>query len=227
MNVAPCTDLMAVATHDLRNPLGVVLVTTTMLARELTAPNQLDQVAAIRRAALEMTHIIEDLTDGAGIDAGTLMVDPEPCDAARVVEDAVLQAKASVGDRPISISMQLERALPLVHADRLRLQQVLSRIIGNALRFISKNGDVRIEVKRRGDVVVFAVVDTGPAIPEAQQAYAFMRRPPAGRRSCRGTGLGMFVVKGIVEAHGGEVGLSSDPDQGNRVWFTMPIAKKS
>lgn len=218
---------MAVATHDLRNPLGVVLVTAAMLAREMTVPNQLDQVAAIRRAALEMTHIIEDLTDGASIDAGTLEVDREACDVAEAIEEAVTHAKGALGDRAISISVHVERFLPLVHADRLRLQQVLSRIVANALRFIPKTGALRFEAARQGEFVQFVVADTGPTIPESQRSYAFMRRPPTGRRSSRGTGLGMFVVKGIVEAHGGQAELTSDPDLGNRVSFTMPIVKKA
>jgi signal transduction histidine kinase len=216
-------DLLAVATHDLRNPLGVVLVTAAMLARELTTPSQLEQVAAIRRAALEMTHIIEDLTDGASIDAGSLEVDQEPCDAAAVVDEAVELARAALGDREISISAHVNRSLPLVHADRLRLQQVFSRLVANASRFIAKSGELRIEAEQQGDVVRFSVVDSGPPIPESQRPYAFLRRPPSGRRSSRVTGLGMFVVKGIVEVHGGRVELTSHPEHGNRVSFTIPI----
>jgi len=220
-------DLLAVATHDLRNPLGVVLVTATMLARELTVPNQLEQVAAIRRAALEMTHIIEDLTDGASIDAGRLEVDQEPCDVAGIVEEAVVHARASLADRAIAISAQVERSLPLLHADRLRLQQVFSRLVANASRFITKSGELRIEAVKQGDMMRFSVVDSGPPIPESQRPYAFMRRPPSGRRSSRATGLGMFVVKGIVEAHGGSVELTSHPEHGNCVSFTIPIVQEA
>jgi signal transduction histidine kinase len=216
-------DLLAVATHDLRNPLGVVLVTATMLARELTGPHQLEQVAAIRRAALEMTHVIEDLTDGASIDAGSLELDPEDLVPQEIVEEALTTAKGLIGDRAISISLHVERSLPLVHGDRHRLQQVFSRISSNALRFLAKTGEVRIEATRSDDGVCFSVVDSGPLIPENQLAYAFLRRPPPGKRAYRGTGLGMFVVKGIVEAHGGHVELLSDAERGNRVSFTLPI----
>lgn len=216
-------DLLAVATHDLRNPLGVVLVTTTMLARELTQPNQLEQVAAMRRAAIEMMCVIEDLVDGANIDAGTFDVVEDDCDAAEVVREAVAAARAMIGERSIVIEESLPVGLPLLRMPRYRLLQVFSRIVANALRSMPKDGSLTFEVVRERQTLRFSVTDSGPVVPESQRPYAFLRRPPPGRRSCRCTGLGMFVVKGIVEAHGGRIELVSDEARGNRVSFTLPV----
>jgi len=219
-------DLLAVASHDLRNPLGVVLVTTTMLAREIAEPHQAEQVAAIRRAAMEMTQVIEDLVDGANIDAGTLDLGIEECAPGDVIVDAIAAAKASATDRGVAIEARVAQDLPLFDVDRHRLLQAFSRLVSNALRFMPKGGGViTIEGARESEGVRFSVADTGPAIPDSQRPYAFLRRPPPGRRACRGTGLGMFVVKGIVEAHGGSIELTSDLDGGNKVSFTLPTKR--
>ena len=218
-------DLLAIATHDLRNPLGVVLVTSTMLARELVAPNQLEQVAAIRRAATEMIQVIDDLVDGSHIDAGRLELVAEESSLAELIEEAALAARIQKGDRAIRIETQVDPQLPEIAVDRQRLLQVFSRIVANALRFMPKAGTITLACEKDGNAVRFSVGDSGPAIPESQRPYAFLRRPPMGRRSCRGTGLGMFVVKGIVEAHGGRIELTSDEERGNRVSFTLPMKR--
>ncbi len=218
-------DLLAVASHDLRNPLGVVLVTTTMLAREITAPHQVEQIAAIRRAAMEMTQVIEDLVDGANIDSGTLDLGIEECAPRDVIVDAVAAARLSAGDRGVAIEARVADDLPLLDVDRHRLLQAFARLVSNALRFMPKSGVITIEGARENAAVRFSVADSGPAIPDSQRPFAFLRRPPPGRRACRGTGLGMFVVKGIVEAHGGRIELTSDTDRGNKVSFTLPTKR--
>lgn len=211
------------ASHDLRNPLGVILVTTTMLARELSLANQVEQVAAIRRAAMDMTQVIEDLVDGAHIDAGTLDLGDEDCEPGEVVREAAAAARQLVGERQIVIEENIPGDLPALRMPRHRLLQVFSRVVANALRFMPKAGTLVFEVVRERQTLRFSVTDSGPLIPESQRAYSFARRPPPGRRSGRGTGLGMFVVKGIVEAHGGHVELVSDEARGNRVTFTLPV----
>lgn len=216
-------ELLAVASHDLRNPLGVILVTTTMLARELSQANQVEQIAAIRRAAMDMTQVIEDLVDGAHIDAGTLDLGDEDCEPVEVVREAAAAARQLVGERQIAIEESIPGDLPALRMPRHRLLQVFSRVVANALRFMPKAGTLVFEVVRERQTLRFSVTDSGPLVPESQRPYSFARRPPPGRRSGRGTGLGMFVVKGIVEAHGGRVELVSDEARGNRVSFTLPV----
>jgi signal transduction histidine kinase len=219
------TDLLAVAAHDLRNPLGVVLVTTAMLAREVTGAHQAEQLAAIRRAALEMTQVIEDLVDGASIDAGTLELGREECDVLDIMHEALAAARAVASERLVAVDARIAQDLPLLNVDRHRLLHVFSRVVANALRFMPKQGSITLEATRESDAVKFSVSDSGPAVPDSQRPYAFSRRPPPGKRTCRGTGLGMFVIKGIVEAHGGRIELTSDPECGNTVSFTIPLRR--
>lgn|GEM_PF-3727632 len=214
-------DLLQIASHDLRNPLGVILVTTTMLARETTSPQQARQVAAIRRAATEMNQVIEDLTDAASIDAGGLLLGQDVHDAAAIAHEAVSTTTASTIDRSITIDANIAPDLPPIYVDRYRLLQVFSRLVGNALRFMPKTGSITIGAERFGETVRFFVTDSGPGVPESQRPFVFSRRPPPERRACRGTGLGMFVAKGIVEAHGGHIEMTTDVARGNTVSFTL------
>ena len=215
-------DLLAIASHDLRNPLGVVLVTTTMLARELTEPHQVRQVDAIKRAASEMNQIVEDLVDAANIDSGSLPLGQDVHDAAAIIDGAVTAATQAINSRSITIETTIGRDLPLLYVDRYRVLQVFSRLVSNALRFMSKSGSISIGAERFGSGVKFSVTDSGPGIPESQRAFVFSRRPPPERRSCQGTGLGMFVAKGIVEAHGGRIELTSEVGRGSTISFTLP-----
>ncbi|MBK9264325.1 MAG: HAMP domain-containing histidine kinase [Polyangiaceae bacterium] len=215
-------DLLQIATHDLRNPLGVILVTTTMLAREAASPQQARQIAAIRRSAGEMNQIIEDLVDASSIDAGGLLLGQDVYDAAEIVQEAFAAATASASDKSITVEANIADGLPLLYVDRSRLLQVFSRIVGNALRFMPKTGSLTIGAERIGQAVRFYVTDSGPGVPESQRPFVFSRRPPPERRTCRGTGLGMFVAKGIVEAHGGHIEMTTDVARGSTVSFTLP-----
>ncbi len=219
------TELLTVVSHDLRNPLGVVMVTTTLLARELGADPGLErQLQTIKRASHEMNQIVEDLVDAANIDAGRLPIGQEVHDGASIVEAAVTAATVSTASRPISFVKEIASHLPALYIDRARVLQVLSRLIGNAARFMQKGGSITIRAEPAPSGARFSVTDTGPGIADLDRPLLFMRRPPAGRRACQGMGLGVYVAKGIVEAHGGRIGAQSELGRGSTIHFTLPAA---
>jgi signal transduction histidine kinase len=124
--------------------------------------------------------------------------------------------------KPIVLHKEVAQPLPPVLADRSRIVQVFLRLVGNAARFMSRGGTITIRGEPTVDGARFSVTDTGPGIPEAHREHLFARHAPAGRRACQGTGLGVFVAKGIVEAHGGTVGAESEPGRGSTLYFTLP-----
>jgi signal transduction histidine kinase len=215
-------DLLSIASHDLRNPLGVILVTTSMLARETTSPSQARQVAAVRRAAIEMNQIIEDFVDAAAIDGRTLLLGQDVHDGAEIAKEAIAAATTALSERSITVETNIEQHLPLLYVDKVRLLQVFSRVVANASRFMPKNGTITIGAEKVGHAVKFFVADSGPGIPDSQRPFVFSRRPPPERRAVWGAGLGMFVAKGIVEAHGGHVEVASEAGRGSTVSFTLP-----
>ncbi|TKD10449.1 sensor histidine kinase [Polyangium fumosum] len=219
------SELLTIVSHDLRNPLGVVMVTTTLLARELGGDPAHDrQLQTIKRAALEMNQIVEDLVDAAHIDAGRLPIGQEVHDAASIVEAATLAAALATAQRPIAVVKEVSPHLPALYVDRARVLQVLSRLVSNAARFMQKGGSITIRAEPMPSGARFSVTDTGPGIAEPDRPMLFSRRPPEGRRACQGMGLGVYVAKGIVEAHGGRIGAQSEVGRGSTIHFTMPAA---
>ncbi len=113
----------------------------------------------------------------------------------------------------------------LVRADRERIFQVLSNILGNAIKFTPEQGAIDLAVDAEGDRIRFAVRDTGPGIPREQLSQVFNRYWQARKQESKGAGLGLYIVKGIIEAHGGRVWVDSQEGRGSTFYFTLPVAR--
>lgn len=216
-------EMLTVVTHDLRNPLGVIMVTATLLARELQETGGRKQLDAIKRAADEINRIVEDLNDAASIEAGRLALGQDVHDVASIVDSAVAAATSLTAHKPISLVKELSPALPPLWVDKSRVLQVITRLVGNAVRFMPhKGGSIIIRAEPASEGARFSIEDTGPGIPEDQRTQLFSRH--AGRRPCQGTGLSVYVAKGIIEAHGGAISAESEVGRGSTIYFTLPAA---
>ena len=221
-------ELLAVVAHDLRTPLNVVLFGVDLILRfgdeELTPDLVRGRMQAVRRAALRMQRLISDLLDLARLDQGRLSMEIAPCEVAALIRDAV-EAFESQGNAPAApVQAQPGAALGEVRCDRERMLQVLSNLISNARQFTSPKGRITVRAERAGDEVRFAVADTGCGVAEEELPHLFERywtSRPAGQR---GTGLGLYIARGIVEAHGGRIGVESALGRGSTFWFTLPAA---
>jgi len=218
-------DLLSIVSHDLRNPLGLIMVTSTLLARELEAePGYKRQLDTIKRAAAEMNQIVEDFVDATRIEAGRLLLGQEVHDAAAILDDAVTAAALATANKPITLVKEVAPELPPLYVDRSRVLQVFSRLVQNAAHFMQKGGLITLRAEPTSRGARFSVSDTGPGIPTSERSLLFSRKPPAGRRSCQGTGLSVFVAKGIVEAHGGTNTVGRAPEGGAEFRFTLPVS---
>ena len=221
-------DLLAIVSHDLRNPLGVVLTSSTLLLRSALPPDKGErarrQVEAIQRAGNRMNRLIRDLLDFASIEGGRLSLSRRPLDVAALVLE-VVEALRPLAE-PKSQSLIGDQAAPglAVDGDHDRLVQVFTHIIGNSFKFGAEGAQVRITVTTTGAEVCFTIVDDGPGMPPDELANLFDRSWQADRKSRDGIGLGLSIVKGIVEAHGGRVWAESVLGEGTRVSFTVPLA---
>jgi PAS domain S-box-containing protein len=220
-------DLLAVVSHDLRSPLGVILMTAQMLRLpqehgERTQPHK--QLAAIERSASRMRQLIEDLLDMVSIEGGRLSVDPRPLHPGPVVADALEAVSQAAASKSIVVESELPADLPAVSADASRIQQVFANLLGTAIKFTSDGGAIMVRAEHVGDRVTFSVTDTGSGISDADLPHVFERLWQASRTARMGTGLGLFIVKGIVEAHGGTVWVRSELGRGSTFFFTLPVA---
>jgi signal transduction histidine kinase len=219
-------ELLAVVTHDLRNPLSVILVSARLLLRSLPEDDSRattrKQIEAMGRAADEMSHLVQDLVDATHIDAGELALGFETLEAGPIVQKAVSLLEPSAARKPLSLTTQISPDLPRLLVDRERVVQALGNLLANSVRFTPKGGAITVRASAHDGEVRFEIADTGPGIAPAQRAALFKRERPEGSCLGQGTGLGVFVAKGIVEAHGGKIWVESTPGRGATFCFTLP-----
>jgi signal transduction histidine kinase len=225
-------ELMAVVAHDLKNPLSTIQLATGFLLEEIV-PNdpthqlEREQLAAVRRAAERMYRLIHDLLDLSGADAGRLLIEPKSHEAAELLRDAVDMHRPLADAKGITLEATAGESLPCVLADRERIAQVFSNLIGNALKFTPRGGRVRLGTSRGTEDVHFVVQDTGPGIAPEDQAHVFDRFWQAKKTARMGTGLGLAIAKAIVESHGGSIGVESTPGAGSTFYFSLPVAERA
>jgi PAS domain S-box-containing protein len=222
-------DLVAVVAHDLKNPLNAVTMAAALLSRG--APTGADgerarrQTDIITRASDRMNRLIHDLLDVSAIDAGRLELEKQPNAIGTLVSEALETMAPLAHENQLSVEAALApeiESLPL-SADRDRLLQVFSNLIGNAIKFTEPGGRITVSAQRVGGAVRFAVADTGPGIADEHLPHVFDRYWRIRGRKREGTGLGLWIVKGLVEAHGGRVAVDTKVGTGSTFSFTIPL----
>lgn len=223
-------DVLAVVSHDLGNPLGAIRIGTTLLLRHLPREELgtagWKHLEGIRQSVEQMERLVHNLLEVKRLEAGHLSLERRSHRAASLVAAAVEALAPVAGERSIALDARVDDGVPPVLADRDRVQQVFSNLIGNAIKFTPEGGRITVEAAPDGAEVRFAVADTGIGIAPESLARVFdrfwqARRP---RPEGRGIGLGLAIVKGIVEAHGGRVWVESQEGVGTTFYFTLPVA---
>jgi PAS domain S-box-containing protein len=224
-------DIAGIVSHDLRNPVQAIrMLSGAILASsdERLDPTIAEQVTVIRHAAEQMDALIQDLLDAARIDAGQLHVETRPIDVGRLMAASVDMLEPLASAREQALVLDLPADLPKVLADTARLEQVLSNVVGNAIKYTPRGGRIVLSARDdgdSGDSVVVEVSDTGPGVPAEQLPHVFDRYWQSTRTGRHGAGLGLPIAKGIVEAHGGRIWMESEGGRGTRVGFTLRRAQ--
>jgi len=218
-------DILAIVSHDLRNPLGAIDLGATLLASTCPPdPHVHKQIEAIKRSATRMERLISDLLDMASINAGKLAVQPMRLDAGELV-DEVLDAQDPIAkQRGIAIVRENHLSGVPVLADKQRITQVFSNLLGNALKFCKEGDTIIVRGNRDGDRVQLAVADSGPGIPPDDLPHIFEPYWSGRSKKKPGTGLGLFISKAIVDAHHGDLSVVSAEGQGATFSVTLPVA---
>jgi len=218
-------EVVTIVSHDLRNPLGTVMAAADLLADLPLPPEKRDeQIAIIRRASSRMSRLIEDLLDVASIEAGVLAVDPEPVPVRPLIEDTAELFRQPAKGAGLVLETTVAEDLPPILADRGRMEQVLGNLVGNALKFTDVGGRIDLSAVRSEDGVRLSVTDTGRGIDSVGRENLFDRfwRVESSGSRGTGTGLGLTIVHGIVQAHGGRVEVESAVGVGSAFHVEIP-----
>ena len=215
-------DVLAVVSHDLRNPLNTVVIAIHKLASLVSEESQQYKLTqTIQRSADRMLRMIGDLLDASSIQAGQLSVERDMVDAVDLLSDVRESFESACGDRGLALRVAGTPGIVVV-GDRQRLHQVLANLVGNAVKFTPRGGAIDVNVTAAPTQIEFEVRDTGDGIPEDQCASIFDRFWKGQRASRTGTGLGLYIARGIVEAHGGKITVTSVVGQGTSFRFWLP-----
>ena len=174
-----------------------------------------------------MKRLIEDLLDVTRLEGGKrLPIEAAPLEVAPLLEETHELFKAQAASESVTLQWRVAEEVPPVWADHHRVLQVLSNIVGNALKFTPAGGVITIQAERRDhDKIIFCVADTGSGIPAENLRDIFNPYWQAKRAERLGAGLGLPIARGVVEAHGGEIWVESEPGRGTRFYFTLPVAR--
>ncbi len=219
------SDLIRIVSHELRTPLTSIAGYAEFLSDDLQSADAPHYVHAIQEAERRITAIVSDLIDSTAVEAGKVRLSKESVDLSALVKDTLRallpQSMAADVDTIMAPNEPLE-----VFADRDRIAQVLFNLLGNAIKFTPPGGHVGVEVAATGAEARVTVSDSGPGIPDAELPFLFEKFhqvDSSTRRPKGGLGLGLYISKSLIEAHGGRIGAESKVGKGSRFWFTLPL----
>jgi two-component system, sensor histidine kinase and response regulator len=219
-------ELLAIVAHDLRTPLGVVALSSNALQEAVPAGPAGDEVRALaglaERAAAQMGLLIRDLLDVSSIEAGRLRFEFHDHDPVVLLDEAANLLAPLAAQKEISVEKRVAAAVGLVRCDRDRIQQVLSNLIGNAIKFTPERGKISLSAEGTSDEVTFIVADNGPGIAAEAIPRIFDRHWTGRGKAGADTGLGLYIAKGIVEAHEGRIAVAIARGGGTEFSFMLP-----
>jgi PAS domain S-box-containing protein len=222
-------EVLRIVAHDLRGPLAVIVIEAGLLRRRGPEPERRSTTSAeaIKSAAARMNRLIQDFLDVARMEAGRLHVEPCRAQAVQIASNAVESQRPLASAASLDLRLDLAQDLPDVWADHDRLLQVFENLIGNALKFTESGGRITVGAAAQKAEVLFWVADTGSGIAVEDQPHLFDQFWQA-RTDHRhhGVGLGLPIVRGIVQAHGGRVWVESTLGRGSTFFFTIPTATR-
>jgi signal transduction histidine kinase len=220
-------EFLAIVSHDLRNPLNHISMAAQNLSEEAGEPEEVKKVAvSIKRSAGEMLRLIHDLLDIERIAIGKLVLHYEKHDVSEIISEVVGDFQRDAGAKGITVTAKSEAGCGDVVCDRSRVVQVLSNLIGNAIKFTPAKGQICVSCARSGaesKEVQVSVSDTGAGIAPEKIGTIFERFSQINSRDRRGIGLGLYIAKMMVEEHPGRIWVESKLGEGSTFHFTLPL----
>jgi signal transduction histidine kinase len=215
---------LGMAAHDLRNPLYSIMLHSEFLLNEGQSQENHEFLEVIRDSSEFMARLIDDLLDVTKIESGQLQLDYVPLDLPRLVERNVIRNQILAAKKQVEISLNAA-PLPTVVADSPKIEQVLNNLLGNALKFSEPGSQIEVRLSREAENFQLSIKDEGPGMSVDEQSKLFkpFQRGHAGTQGEMSTGLGLVIVKRIVEGHGGKLWLESQVGAGTTFFVSIPL----
>jgi signal transduction histidine kinase len=218
---------LSIVAHDLRQPLTAITACAGMLSRRSEAADIRGWSRKILASVQRIERMAEDLLDASKLEARRFSLDRQPMDLCAQLRAAVDLANMERPERAVVLAA--DEDVPLVHADAARVDQVVGNLLLNAAKYGDPSAPTRVTLSRRDAEVEVAIENRGPGIhpdelPKLFQRFQRLASGPS-RRNLPGTGLGLYICKGIIEAHGGRIWARSEPDETTSFHFTLPLSE--
>jgi len=219
-------NMVADVAHELRTPLSNLKGYLEAISDGLVAPDE-KTIRSLNEEAASLSRLVDDLQELSLADAGEIKLVRQPADIISLIKDVTAGMKAKAEARGLKLTDDLPEMLPAVNIDSLRIRQVLSNLLENAVAHTDKGGRITVAARERDKQICVSVTDTGEGIPAKDLPLIFERFYRVDRSRARktgGSGLGLTIAKRMVETHGGTIEVKSEPGKGSIFTFTLPIS---
>jgi signal transduction histidine kinase len=228
------TDFLNIVTHDIRTPLTSIRAYADMLIMYQDKPETLKKVYneflnIIKKESIRLGNLINDYLDLEKMESGGVTFRQEPVDMLSIINDTIVTHHGEAIEKGISLKSVILEKIPVIIGDDGKIRQVIANLLNNAIKFTPQGGEVKVSAAKDGDKLEIAVEDTGAGIPKEYHDKIFERfvQIEGKEKIKKGTGLGLPIVKNIIEHHGGRVWVESEEGKGAKFLFTLPIGAKT